>query len=80
MPQPHGSESLWPRQKSSPPANARMIYAYFGSKEGLFKAVIEQAVLQMQDAVTRNVDTLGPPSARGSLSPSASPASSQSSG
>jgi AcrR family transcriptional regulator len=34
------------------PANPRMIYAYFGSKEGLFAAVVEQVVLQMQDAVT----------------------------
>jgi len=32
-------------------ANQRMIYAYFESKEGLFKAVIERAVLIMQDTV-----------------------------
>jgi AcrR family transcriptional regulator len=32
-------------------ANQRMIYAYFESKEGLFKAVIERAVLVMQDTV-----------------------------
>ncbi|MEU7306228.1 TetR family transcriptional regulator [Streptomyces sp. NPDC007206] len=40
------------------PANPRMIYAYFGSKEGLFRAVIERAVLQMQDAVTLDATDL----------------------
>jgi AcrR family transcriptional regulator len=32
--------------------NPRMVYVHFGSKEGLFRAVIEEAVLRMQDAVT----------------------------
>ena len=33
-------------------ANQRMIYAYFGSKDGLFDAVLEHHVLLAQDAVT----------------------------
>lgn len=32
-------------------ANQRMIYAYFGSKDGLFEAVLEHHVLLAQDAV-----------------------------
>jgi AcrR family transcriptional regulator len=32
-------------------ANQRMIYAYYGSKDGLFDAVLEQHVLAAQDAV-----------------------------
>src|ERR1700754_4602773 len=34
------------------PVNQRMIYAYFGSKDGLFDAVLEQHVLRAQEAVT----------------------------
>jgi AcrR family transcriptional regulator len=33
-------------------ANQRMIYAYFGSKDGLFDAVLEHHVLLAQDSVT----------------------------
>ncbi|WP_326567764.1 TetR family transcriptional regulator [Amycolatopsis rhabdoformis] len=33
-------------------ANQRMIYAYFGSKDGLFEAVLTEKVLQAQAAVT----------------------------
>jgi AcrR family transcriptional regulator len=33
-------------------ANQRMIYAYFGSKDGLFDAVLEHHVLIAQDSVT----------------------------
>ncbi|WP_410810845.1 TetR family transcriptional regulator [Micromonospora sp. 067-2] len=32
-------------------ANQRMLYAYFGNKDGLFDAVIEHHVLQAQDSV-----------------------------
>jgi AcrR family transcriptional regulator len=33
-------------------ANQRMIYAYYGSKDGLFDAVLEHQILIAQDAVT----------------------------
>lgn len=33
-------------------ANQRMIYAYYGSKDGLFDAVLEHNILIVQDAVT----------------------------
>lgn len=39
-------------------ANQRMIYAYYGSKDGLFDAVLEHHVLRSQDAVTLDAEDL----------------------
>ncbi|MEV6897060.1 TetR family transcriptional regulator [Amycolatopsis sp. NPDC051372] len=39
-------------------ANQRMIYAYFGSKDGLFEAVLTEKVLQAQAAVTFDAEDL----------------------
>ena len=42
-------------------ANKRMIYHYFGSKEGLFQAVVEQAYLDIRQAELKlNLDHLSP--------------------
>jgi AcrR family transcriptional regulator len=40
------------------PANQRMIYAYYGNKDGLFDAVLQYHVLQSQATVTMGVDDL----------------------
>ncbi|QRP45677.1 TetR family transcriptional regulator [Amycolatopsis sp. FDAARGOS 1241] len=39
-------------------ANQRMIYAYFGSKDGLFEAVLTEKVLQAQNAVVFDAEDL----------------------
>jgi AcrR family transcriptional regulator len=39
-------------------ANQRMIYAYFGSKDGLFDAVLEHNILLVQKAVAFDVEDL----------------------
>ncbi|WIX80341.1 TetR family transcriptional regulator [Amycolatopsis carbonis] len=39
-------------------ANQRMIYAYFGSKDGLFEAVLTEKVLQAQAAVMFDAEDL----------------------
>jgi AcrR family transcriptional regulator len=39
-------------------ANQRMIYAYYGNKDGLFDAVLEHHVLRAQDAVTLDATDL----------------------
>ncbi|MFI9543750.1 TetR family transcriptional regulator [Streptomyces sp. NPDC052016] len=39
-------------------ANQRMIYAYYGNKDGLFNAVLEYHVLRAQDAVTLDATDL----------------------
>ncbi|MFI5605634.1 TetR/AcrR family transcriptional regulator [Amycolatopsis sp. NPDC051903] len=39
-------------------ANQRMIYAYFGSKDGLFEAVLAEQVLQAQTAVVFDAEDL----------------------
>jgi AcrR family transcriptional regulator len=46
------------RIAESAEANQRMIYAYFGNKDGLFDAVLEHNIVLIQTAVTFDVEDL----------------------